>query len=376
MDNPIRVLQVLASLDRGGAEAMIMSLYRNIDRNKVQFDFVVNESTSEYAHEAEIRRLGGRIFHVPRYTISNYTRYKKEWIKLLNEHPEWKIIHGHHTSPAFIYLNIAKKHNRVTIAHSHIAGCEKSLKAYSKVILRYPLRYISKYMFACSAMAATWMFGKHSKSTYVLNNAIDSEKFIYNTSIRNEVRKNLQIEDKFVVGHIGRFNLQKNHKFLIEIFNKVHDSYSDSVLLLVGDGELRASIEKQVAELGLKDSVIFLGSRSDVTELLQAMDVFTFPSLYEGLGIVAIEAQAAGMPTIVAETIPEEAYITELIEKEYLSSSPAEWANRILKYSAGFEREDTSPIIKSNGYDIRQTASWIQNFYLNEYVRMAPILNE
>ena len=358
---PIRVLQVLASLDRGGAETIVMNLYRNINREKMQFDFVVNERTNEYAYE--IKALGGRVFRVPRYTLFNHHHYRRTWKELLCQHPEWEIVHGHHTSPAFVYLSVANNLGRVTIAHSHTAGGESSIKTYLKVISRYPLRYIARYLFACSNSAAKWMFGRKSIVTHILHNAIDAEKFRYSQIVRNEVRHKVGLEGKFVIGNVGRLNVPKNHTFLIDIFKKVHEQCPNSILLLIGDGSLRSTIEKKVVQLGLSDYVVFLGSRSDVPELLNAIDVFLFPSLYEGLPLSVIESQAAGLPSVVSEAIPEEAYITDLIEKEYLSSSSTDWAKRVLKYRGGYERLDTSDLIKSRGFDIFQTAAWLQHFY-------------
>jgi glycosyltransferase involved in cell wall biosynthesis len=363
---PIRVLQVLASLDRGGAETMIMNIYRNIDRSKIQFDFVVNERRKKYSFESEIQKLGGRIYKVPRYKTTNYLSYKQAWKDLIIQHPEWKIVHGHHTSPAYIYLRIAKSLNRLTIAHSHIAGREGTLKSYVKLFMRYPLRYIAKYLFACSTSAADWMYGKRSNLAYVLNNAIDAKKFIFSSTIRKDKRKELGIENKFVIGHVGRFQTQKNHIFLIDIFKTVHDKNKNSTLLLVGDGELRESMENRVHELGLTDNVIFTGIRADIPELLQAMDVFVFPSLYEGLGIVAIEAQAADLPTIVSDSIPKDAFITDLIDSISLKESLDIWANAILRYSVGYERNNRYKEIKTNGYDICDTTEWLESFYLNK----------
>jgi glycosyltransferase involved in cell wall biosynthesis len=362
---PIRVLQVLASLDKGGAETMIMNIYRKIDRTKIQFDFVVNEHESEYAYESEIRELGGGIYHVPRYKVLNYLAYKLAWKRLLDEHPGWRIIHGHHTSSAFIYLRVAKSSNRITIAHSHTAGCEITLKSGLKIIMRYWLRYIADYLFACSDKAAKWMFGKRSEFAKIINNAIDTQKFVYDETIRKDKRAELRLEAKFVIGHIGRFQTPKNHEFLIEIFKVLRDKNDKAVLMLIGDGELRHAIEKKVNGYGLSSSVIFTGVRSDIPELLQTMDVFVFPSLYEGLGVVVIEAQAAGLPCIVANMIPGEAYVTELIEEVSLKDSANVWADKILKYVDGYERQNTYREVKSKGYDIHETTKWLENFYIN-----------
>ena len=364
MSEPIRILQVFASLDRGGAEAMIMNLYRKIDKEKIQFDFVVNDRDTEYAHEKEITDLGGRIFRVPRFKLFNYSTYKKAWINLFENHPEWEIVHGHHTSPAFIYLSVAKRKKRLTIAHSHIAGTEKNIKSYSKKLMRLPLRYISDYLFACSDKASKWMFGNRSKKAHLINNSIDSAVFSYDECIRNKARKNLGIEDRFVIGHIGRFQTQKNHNFLIDVFYEVRKKNSHAVLLLIGDGDLRSSIKKKVESQGLEGSVLFLGVRSDIPELLLAMDMFLFPSLYEGLPVTLMEAQASGLKILASDTITNEVAITDNVEFMSLNSSAEVWADRIMKYSNGYERKDTSQEIVSAGYDIKSTAKWYENFML------------
>lgn len=295
MKRPIRILHVLGRLDRGGAETMVMNLYRNIDRTRVQFDFIIH-TNDECDYDEEILSLGGIIYHIPQFNGKNFLQFKKAWHSFFKTHPEYKIIHGHVRSTASIYLWIAKKYGLITIAHSHNTSSGVGFSAFIKNTLQYPLRYIADYLFACSKSAGQWLFGKKvlKKNNFIiLKNAIDSQKYIYDPNIRIKVRKELQIADKFVIGHIGRFNIQKNHDLLINIFNTVHNRNKNSILLIVGDGELRSSIQKKVENLGLMDSVIFLGVRSDIPELIQAMDFFLFPSLFEGLGIVAIEAQVS-----------------------------------------------------------------------------------
>ncbi|WNK20147.1 glycosyltransferase [Halomonas piscis] len=165
---PLRILHVFASLDRGGAEGMAMSLYRNIDKTKIQFDFVVNNRDKPYAHEEEIKALGGRVFRMPAFKGPNVLRYYKAWDSFLKAHPEWGIIHAHHTTPAFIYLAAARNNGRIAIAHSHIAGYEKNIKSLIKIATRYPLRYIANHLVSCSKTAAQWMFGKKSSQTTVI----------------------------------------------------------------------------------------------------------------------------------------------------------------------------------------------------------------
>lgn len=367
MKGTIRVLQVIGKMDRGGAETMIMNLYRNIDRNKIQFDFIVH-TNDKGNFDDEITSLGGRIYRVPRFKGYNLLSYIKSWRELLrNFNSKYRIIHGHIGSTAYIYLSIANKLGMITIAHSHSAGYSQNIRGLIYKILSFPTRYVADYLISCSKKASISRYGKkviNNGKHFILNNAIDTEKYIYNPSVRKKIRKNLNIDKEFVIGHVGRFTEEKNHKFIIEIFKKVHDVNTNAVLLLIGEGKLRKHIENKVYELELKNSVIFLGVRSDVPDLMQAMDVFLFPSLYEGLGIVSVEAQASGLHTIVSEAVPEEAYLTDLIEKEYLSSSPSKWANRILNYANGYERKNTYKEIYDAGYDVEQNTQWLEEFYL------------
>ncbi|MGY3718133.1 glycosyltransferase family 1 protein [Sutcliffiella cohnii] len=366
MSDPIRVLQVFAQMNRGGAETMIMNLYRNIDRSRVQFDFIVH-TEGECDYDEEIEALGGVIYRMPRYSGKNHLRYKKSWNEFFREHTEYRIIHGHVRSTAAIYLKIAKAHRLTTIAHSHSTSSGRGVSAIIKNILQYPIRYTADYLFACSKTAGEWLFGKKiykNEKFLVVNNAIDSKKFIFDEKTREEIREEFAIDGKFVIGHIGRFNTPKNHEFLIDIFKEVYEKNNRAVLLLVGDGELREPIKAKINKMNLSDNVIFTGVRKDIPEILQAMDIFVFPSLYEGLGIAVIEAQAAGLPCIVAETIPKEAFVTDHIYSLSLKQSANKWANQILEYSNGFQRKNAFKQISNQGYDIFTTAKFLEDFYL------------
>jgi len=349
---PIRILQVFASLDRGGAETMMMNIYRKIDREKIQFDFVVNANDSEYAYENEITQLGGRVYRMPRYLLYNYFSYRQAWRRLLLQHPEWQIIHGHHTAAASVYLGVARAMSRKTIAHSHVAGRDNTLKSYAKMAVRYPLRFKTDYLFACSFKAAWWMFGKHSRRAHVIKNAIDARRFAHNEKTAC---------DKFVVGHVGRFELQKNHAFLVDIFAEVKRLRPEAVLLLVGDGKLRCEIESKVRT----DGVYFLGVREDIPELLRSMDVLVFPSLYEGLPVTVIEAQAAGLPCVISDAITDEVIITDLVKQFPLNASAHKWAEAILDFADTVSRRDTYDEIVAAGYDIGGQAEVLSKFYLN-----------
>lgn len=376
MDKPIRVLHVFGKMDRGGAETMIMNLYRNIDRSMIQFDFVVH-TKEKCAFDDEIISLGGLIYSVPQYNGRNHFQYIKVWKKFIEQHIEYRIIHGHVRSTASIYLNVAKAYGLVIIAHSHsIASRGNKFEQIVKNILQLPIRNVADNLFSCSSEAGKWLFGKNmikNKKHNIVKNAINIDQFVFNEDKRNEIRKLLNIEDKFVVGHVGSFSYPKNHKFLLDIFSEVQKRVKESVLLLVGDGELKKSIDSKINQLKLSNNVLMIGVRSDISELLQAMDVFLFPSLFEGLGIAVVEAQAAGLHTVVSEAIPEEACVTDLIEKEFLNSPISKWVDKILKYAYGYERKDTSKIIKSKGYDVRETAKWLQNFYLFEHEKITKL---
>lgn len=366
MSQPIRVLQVFAQMNRGGAETMIMNLYRNIDRTKIQFDFIVH-TDEQCAFDEEIKLLGGKIYRVPRYTGKNHIQYLTAWRSFFETHINYKIIHGHVRSTAAIYLNLANKHGLTTIAHSHSTSSGKGLPALAKNILQLPIRNIADYLFACSKNAGEWLYGKKackSEKFFLLNNAIEVEKFLFNEDTRIQKRKELTIEDKFVVGHIGRFNTVKNHSFLIDIFREVHKENNNSVLLLVGDGELRSKMEQKVMDLGLSDNVLFTGLRTDVSELLQAMDVFVFPSLYEGLPVTLIEAQASGVNCIISDTISKEVKISNKIQFCSLKNPPEYWAKMILN-NIDRSTENIYEEVSNAGYNVKNNARWLEDFYLS-----------
>lgn len=365
-NEPIRILHVIGSMNRGGAETMIMNLYRHIDRTRVQFDFVQN-SGPEAAFDGEILALGGRIYHCPRYRGKNHFQYTAWWKAFFAEHgAQYRAVHGHIGSTASIYLYQAKKVGIYTIAHSHNTS-GRSRKDLVYQVYAYPTRYIADFFFGCSADAGNSRFGKRlcgrREKFTVLNNAIETERFAFDPEVRLRLRGELGLSDKIVIGHIGRFTRQKNHEFLLQVFGQIHRMRSDAVLLLVGDGELRPGIEEQVKAMGLMDSVVFTGGQSDVSGYYQAMDVFAFPSLYEGLGIVAVEAQTAGLPCVISDRVSKECIVTrDLVVVQNLDDTPQQWAEQILS-RMGAARTDHCAEVKACGYDVRETAQWLQEFY-------------
>lgn len=367
MEEPIRVLQVFARMDRGGAETMIMNVYRHIDRSKVQFDFMVH-TEDHCAYDDEIEKLGGHIYRIPRYTGKNHFQYKKKWKIFFNEHPEYHIIHGHMRSTAAIYLKIANQFGLTTIAHSHSTSSGKGISAVIKNMMQLPIRYEADYLFACSQKAGEWLFGKETtkkEKFYIINNGIDVEKYKFNPIIRQSMRNKFGIEDnQFLIGHVGSFSYPKNHDFLIDIFNEVHKEKQDSILLLVGDGALKNSIEKKVDLLELQDSVIFTGVRSDVSDLMQAMDAFVFPSHFEGLPVTLIEAQFSGLPCFTSSNVTNEAKITEQVEFIDLEQTARDWTKKILFVEKNYFRTDLDENIYKNKYDVKENTKQLERFYL------------
>lgn len=361
MTQPIRVLQVVTHMNRGGLETMLMNYYRHIDRNQVQFDFLTHRS-GEADYDSEIETLGGTIYHLPRL-IPWSRSYKKALDVFFQTHPEYQVIHVHQDCLSSVVLMVAKRNNiPVRIAHSHSSCQDKNLKYPIKL---YYKRFIPRYatdLFACGKRAGDWMFG--DVPFRILNNAIDASAYCFNPLKAAGVRRLFGIpENALVIGHVGRFSHPKNHTYLVDIFSNIHNKDSNSYLLLVGDGDLRLKIEEKVHQLGLEKSVIFTGLRSDVPDLMQAMDVFVFPSLYEGLPLAMVEAQAAGLPCVISDSIPNDCDLTNLVTRVSLSKEPKIWADQILSLK-GLPRRDTREEIISAGFDILENAKQLQGFYL------------
>lgn len=362
---PIRVLHVVTYMGRGGLETMLMNYYRNIDRSKVQFDFLVHRSF-EADYDKEIEALGGKIYYLPNLNPFSRT-YLKRLDLFFKQHKEYKIVHSHLDCMAGIPLKYAKLNGvPVRIAHAHNSNQTKDKKYLLKLYFKRNIPKYATVLFACSEEAGQWMFG--GAEFKVLYNAIDARQYVYNESIRNDIRKRLNIEvDTIVIGHVGRFSPQKNHDFLIDVFVKLKKSKPNSKLILVGIGELQDRIKDKVNSVGLTEDVIFAGLRKDVPEILQAMDVFVFPSLFEGLGMANIEAQAAGLPCIISERVPVECVKTNgLVKQIRLNESAEQWALQIIE-STHLKRRNTFDEIKASGFDVQVNAKKLESFYLGLY---------
>lgn len=365
LKSPIRILHMIAVLEMGGTQSMIMNLYRVIDRSKVQFDFIIDHPDKDNELRDEIESLGGRIYSFPTFNGKNIHEEKRTWDEFLTEHKEYKVLHTHSRSYASIYLPIAKKHGLITIAHSHSTSNGKGVAAIIKDFMQFPIRYQADYMFACSKEAGEWLFGKKivkSEKFKVIPNAIDSKLFAYSPEKRKKIRKELGITSSYVIGHVGRISKPKNHHFLLKCFKEIQRNNQNTVLLLVGDGELSDEIKNEASQLGIQDRVVFLGSRTNTYDYYQAMDCFVFPSLWEGLGIAVVEAQASGLPCIVSDTVPRSVDIgAGLVEFLSLSVPLSFWMELINENYT--ERKDTTELVVRAGYDIKENAERMQKFY-------------
>lgn len=364
----IRVLHVIASLHFGGSQAFVMNLYQNIDKSKVQFDFVVIPEEKKDLYDV-VEKMGGKIYVMPRYNILNHFSYVNWWNDFFNAHREYKIVHGHVRSTGAIFLSIAKKHGLVTVSHSHSTSNGKGLSGYIKDLMQLPIRNIADYFFACSEDAGKWLFGEKviKQSNYkVIPNGICIDKFKFNLQKRKYIRRELGIQpDEIVIGHVGRFVKAKNHEFLLILFAAYTNQNNKSRLLLLGDGELLPEIKRLSIELGIEEKVLFLGSKFNTEDFYQAMDAFVFPSLWEGLGIVAIEAQANGLPCVVSNHIPSEAVVTENVVSLSLECIN-DWVRELQKIKI---REYNGISLCSDRrllhYDMKDISKKMQQFYLS-----------
>jgi len=366
---PIRVLQENVIMDPAGIESLLMNLYRHIDRSVIQFDFLLHRSEPGFFDE-EIRNLGGKIFITERFNPLHHRKYLNSMADVLQQHPEYKIIHAH-SELNYWPLKVAKRCGvPVRIAHSHNARSTVNLKFFFLSYQKTVIKSAATDWFMCSSLAGEWSYGKKAVrdgKCVFLKNGIETQQYAYNEKIREQKRKELGLGDSFVVGHIGRFMQQKNHTFLIDIFAELKKMNPKARLLLVSEGRLLDEIKEKVSRLGLQDSVMFLGFRNDTNELMQAMDIFALPSLWEGLPFTLIEAQTAGLPCVISDVISDESIVTDLVRKEPLKESAEYWAKSIIDTYENYQRHDVSHLVREAGFDIETSAKWLQEFYLKRY---------
>lgn len=390
MNQPTIVLHVVGRLDIGGAESRIMDMYRNIDREKVQFHFMQHTS-DKCAFEEEVLSLGGKVYHVPRFNVKNYFEYKKAWKEFFVVHPEIKVVHGHMTSTAAIYLPIAKKAGvQVTIAHARSAGVDPGIKGKITNFLRRNLYKKCDYRFTCSKLAGDAVFGDQNQAqrkARFIPNAIEVDKFAFDIETRVSVRQELGITDKYVIGHVGRFAPMKNHSYMLEILEQCikiekEKNLSETVMMFLGDGPLKEEIQQKAAEKGITSRILFMGNKKDVYRYYQAMDYFLLPSFYEGLPGTAIEAQASGLPGIISDAVTEEAVVTDLMQMRSVKEDARIWAEQIMienprchkeqngkednEYSTNtMSRVNYADVVKKAAFDVKEQAKKMEDFYLS-----------
>ena len=365
MSAQIRILHMIGSLGIGGSQTFIMNIYRKIDRNKVQFDFIVDSPENDY-YVKEIKNLGGKVYFFPKFNGKNYFQIRTFWKQFLKKHREYRVLHSHVRSYASIYLPIAKENGLITIIHSHSNSNGKGALAFCKSILQLPLRFQADYYMACSQDAGEWLFGKkvcQSGKFQIINNAIDVDEFVFDMKKRKKIRLELGIKQEFVLGYLARVTEPKNPVFVIEVMSELIKLIPNAKLLFVGDGELLSTVRLKAAELDIEKNIIMTGARTDVSHLLSAMDCYILPSFWEGLGISLIEAQAAGLQCVCSEGIQDEAIVTDLVKRYPLSLGAKIWAEKIFAIHDICKRPDVSDKIKSAGFDIMNNSIMLQDFY-------------
>lgn len=357
----IRILHIVPNMQQGGLENIIMNIYRNIDRNKVQFDFLVHYKKKCFFDD-EINKLGGNIYRFTFREDNNIIKYIMQLKKFFKEHDEYNIVHSHMPSLAYIHLGIAKKYKiKCRIVHCHEASYLKTFKGYLKKICFRFAKYNANKYWACSTEAGKYLF--NDRAFEIIPNSIDIDRFRFNKDERDRTRKKLNIENKLVIGHIGRFNLEKNHKFLVEIFVKIQKINTNSILLLIGTGELEKKIRSMVVQLGISDKVKFLGVCKDVEKLYNAMDIFVMPSYFEGLPVTGVEAQASGLKCIFSDTITNEVAVTDLSKFISLDENIDYWVSDILNANV-HERGIYGNILAETMYNIKKLAVELEEKYL------------
>ena len=354
-------------MDRAGIETMLMNYYRNIDREKLQFDFIVNKP-KKGDYDDEIRKMGGNIYLSPGLNPIHYNDYMKFVSEIVRNNSDIKIVHAHNEAMGLYALNGAKKAGiDVRIAHAHNTKIVRDYKWPLKMFCKAFLPYSATDLWACGNEAGEYFFGKNNWRLrgMVMHNAIDTEKFGFSESVRKAVRKKYGLTGKTVIGHVGRFNVQKNHTRLLEIFSRFVKTDPNAVLFLAGEGELMDKMKEKAKELKISDKVIFAGLLQNTEEIYQAMDLFILPSLFEGLPVVAIEAQASGLPCVFSDKVTDEAILSGNAFSVSLGDPDGVWCEKIMQ---ALKKENNRPLgketVKNAGYDIFSEAERISSLYI------------
>lgn len=366
----IRVLHELSALDGGGVAKLLYDYYSNMDHEKIHFDFLIYDFYEEGIYEKPLRDMGCKIYKLPR--IKNDKKGYFRGIKKVVKEGNYDVVHSHMGSRGLFVMYYARKYGvKKRIVHSHIAYEQISAKKQKiNTMLSKIAKHYSTHLFACGHDAGVYMWGQKETdkgNVHIMTNAVDTEKFLFSQKIRDEKRKEIGVEDKFVVGIVGRLSSQKNYPFLFSAYKELRKLRDDTVLAVVGRGLEEDSIKSLAKQMNIDDTIKFLGIRADVPELLNAFDVFVLPSLYEGLPVVLIEAQANGVKEIVSDKVTKEMNITDLIQFLPIDGTEKEWAKAIAECDDNTsERVKYSEEVAKSGYDIKSESKKMQSFYLEE----------
>lgn len=368
-------IKVLFFVDRmrvGGIQMLLVDLFRHFDPKTIECELLLLDDGEAYDLETQVREMGIRVHKLDGIWLRkpwDYLRYCKAMKSFFEEHHNYVAVHMNSGPKNYFVLKYAKQYGiPVRIAHSHNTGFQTSSKSQVLLgnLLKAPLRRAANVYLACSDLAGEWMFGKDA-SVKVLPNGVDLDKFRYDPEIRQRVRTEWGVtDDQLIIGNVGRFTTQKNHTFLIDIFDEIHRIVPNAVLVLAGIGELMEQTREKVQSLALEDSVKFLGFRSDVTALTQGMDVFLMPSLYEGFPVTAVEAQATGLPCVFSDTITREVKILDQVQYISLQASTQEWAKAVCNATHTVKRETCNTYLHQKGYDINDMVNELMQLYCNE----------
>lgn len=356
----IRVLQVIHSMNLGGAENFIMNMYRSLNREEVQFDFLVNAAG---VFDEEIRQMGGKIWMIPYVNKVGPFRYRKELRNFFLQHPEYQVVHSHLDMVSGEVIECAKKAGvQRCITHSHNTDTTGNFVVQS--LKKYYQRKIPCYAdvcMACSEQAGIWLY--KNENAIVMNNAIDLGKFLYHAEIRKKVRDQYHIpQQAFVMGHVGRFNKVKNQCFLVDLFEKYLQRDKDAILILCGGGPEKRNIEKKILEKKLMNHVIFFDASPDVYKMYSAMDIFVFPSIYEGMSLAMLEAQANGIPIVASSSIDSKSAVAGHVTFVNLNDGLEQWLVAIEK-AKKLGRYDGQEQLRAAGYDIHEMVKKLLTYY-------------
>lgn len=365
MMDKIKILMVMGNTGLGGTQAFVLNLLKNIDLGKFQIDIAVNNEKEDGIGDV-FRQYGCNIYILPYFKVYNYFSFVKAWRSFLKQH-YYSVIHAHSTNSASIYLKIAKEFGCVTVAHSHSDGYRGN--CYQKEIKKFFAKGVGKYAdywFACSDKAAERLFGDEYKSYpryFEIPNAINAEKYLYDEKKAKEIRTKLGVmKDEFLCGHVGTFSQPKNHAFLIEVFCEVLKRNNKAKLLCCGAGALMPQIKAKAKELGILERIIFPGVVMNINEYMMAMDVFVFPSLFEGFGIAILEAETCGLPVVMSDVIPSAVDLTDLVHRHSLNESASVWADTICDIKIK-DRCAYNEVIVNSKYNMRTSAELITSLY-------------